>query len=40
MEDVPTFKIDVDREKASALGLSISDINTTLETGMGPGLCE
>jgi multidrug efflux pump len=32
VEDAPQFKIDVDREKASALGLSIADINQTLST--------
>jgi HAE1 family hydrophobic/amphiphilic exporter-1/multidrug efflux pump len=35
MEDVPTFKIDVDHEKASAQGLSIADINNTLTTAWG-----
>jgi multidrug efflux pump len=33
VEDAPQFKLDIDREKASALGLSISDINQTLQTG-------
>jgi multidrug efflux pump len=32
VEDAPQFKVDVDREKASALGLSIADINQTLST--------
>jgi multidrug efflux pump len=32
VEDAPQFKINIDREKASALGLSISDINQTLST--------
>ncbi len=30
LEDTPQFKIDIDQEKAQALGVSISDINTTL----------
>ncbi len=33
VEDAPQFKLDIDREKASALGVSISDINQTLQTG-------
>jgi multidrug efflux pump len=33
VEDAPQFKLDIDREKASALGVSIADINTTLQTG-------
>jgi multidrug efflux pump len=33
VEDAPQFKIDIDREKASALGVSIADINQTLQTG-------
>jgi multidrug efflux pump len=33
VEDAPQFKLDIDREKASALGVSISDINSTLQTG-------
>ncbi len=33
VEDAPQFKLDIDREKASALGLSITDINQTLQTG-------
>jgi multidrug efflux pump len=33
VEDAPQFKLDVDREKASALGVSIADINQTLQTG-------
>ena len=35
LEDVPQFKIDIDHEKASALGVSIADINTTLQTAWG-----
>ncbi|STI84066.1 acriflavin resistance protein B [Escherichia coli] len=30
LEDTPQFKIDIDQEKAQALGVSINDINTTL----------
>lgn len=35
LPDVPQYKIDIDQEKASALGLSLSDINTTLQTAWG-----
>ena len=35
LEDTPQFKLDIDREKASALGLSLSDINTTLSVAWG-----
>ncbi|MCG5240573.1 efflux RND transporter permease subunit [Azospirillum doebereinerae] len=35
LEDNAQFQIDVDREKASALGLSLSDINTTLSAAWG-----
>jgi hydrophobe/amphiphile efflux-1 (HAE1) family protein len=35
LEDVPEFKIDVDYEKATSFGLSISDINRTLQTAWG-----
>lgn len=35
MEDVPQYKIDIDHEKASAFGVSIADINTTLQTAWG-----
>ncbi|RFU49247.1 efflux RND transporter permease subunit [Paraburkholderia sp. DHOC27] len=35
MEDTPQFHIDIDREKASALGLSIADINDTMQTAFG-----
>jgi multidrug efflux pump len=34
-EDAPQLRIDVDKAKASALGLSIADINTTLATAWG-----
>jgi multidrug efflux pump len=32
VEDAPQFKLDIDREKASALGVSVADINQTLST--------
>ncbi len=35
LSDVPQFKIDIDSEKASALGLSLSDINKTLQIAWG-----
>ncbi|MFP5513826.1 MAG: efflux RND transporter permease subunit [Alphaproteobacteria bacterium] len=35
LEDTPQFKLDIDREKASALGLALSDINTTLSAAWG-----
>ncbi|MBJ8384865.1 efflux RND transporter permease AcrB [Citrobacter cronae] len=35
LEDTPQFKIDIDQEKAQALGVSISDINTTLSAAWG-----
>jgi The (Largely Gram-negative Bacterial) Hydrophobe/Amphiphile Efflux-1 (HAE1) Family len=35
LEDTPQFRVNVDREKASALGLSLSDINTTLSAAWG-----
>jgi hydrophobe/amphiphile efflux-1 (HAE1) family protein len=35
LEDAAEFKIEVDQEKASALGLSIADINTTLSSTWG-----
>ncbi len=35
LEDTPQFKVDIDQEKAQALGVSISDINTTLGTAWG-----
>ena len=34
-EDEPQYQIEIDQEKASALGLNISDINTTLSTAWG-----
>ncbi|CCJ78410.1 RND efflux system, inner membrane transporter CmeB [Cronobacter muytjensii 530] len=35
LEDTPQFKIDIDQEKAQALGVSLSDINTTLASAWG-----
>jgi len=35
LEDRPEYKIDVDQEKAAALGLSLSEINATLSTTWG-----
>ena len=35
MEDTAELKIDVDREKASALGVSLADVNTALSANFG-----
>jgi multidrug efflux pump len=35
MEDVPVFRIDIDYEKVKTLGLSVSDVNSTLSTAWG-----
>jgi len=35
LSDEPQYKIDIDHEKASTLGLSIADINQTLQTAWG-----
>ncbi|MEX5412867.1 efflux RND transporter permease subunit [Atlantibacter hermannii] len=35
LEDTPQFKIDVDQDKAQALGVALSDINQTLSTALG-----
>ncbi|MDR2216722.1 MAG: efflux RND transporter permease subunit [Yokenella regensburgei] len=35
LEDTPQFKLDVDQEKAQALGVSISDINQTISAALG-----
>jgi The (Largely Gram-negative Bacterial) Hydrophobe/Amphiphile Efflux-1 (HAE1) Family len=35
LDDEPQYHIDIDREKASALGLTISDINATLSAAFG-----
>jgi multidrug efflux pump len=34
-EDTPQFAINIEQEKASALGVSLADINTTLSTAWG-----
>jgi len=36
VEDAPQVKLEIDREKASALGVSIGDINQTLATSWAP----
>lgn len=35
MEDSPQYKLDIDQEKATALGVDLSDINTTLSSAWG-----
>ncbi len=35
LEDTPQFKLDVDQEKAQALGISLSDIDDTIGTALG-----
>ena len=35
MEDTPQLQLDIDRDKANALGLAFADINTTLSTALG-----
>ncbi|HEY8378318.1 MAG TPA: efflux RND transporter permease subunit, partial [Nannocystis sp.] len=35
LEDTPQYRVEVDREKASALGLSLADINATLQAAWG-----
>jgi hydrophobe/amphiphile efflux-1 (HAE1) family protein len=35
LDDTPQFKIDIDQEKASALGVSLADINNTLAAAWG-----
>lgn len=35
LEDVADLKLDIDQEKASALGVSIMDINSTLQQALG-----
>ncbi|WP_114191575.1 multidrug efflux RND transporter permease subunit AcrB [Edaphovirga cremea] len=35
LEDTPQFKLEIDQEKAQALGVSLSDINTTLGAALG-----
>lgn len=36
-DDVPQYKVDIDNEKASALGLNLAEINQTLQTAWGSG---
>jgi multidrug efflux pump len=35
IEDAPQYQLDIDREKARALGVAVSDINSTLATAWG-----
>jgi hydrophobe/amphiphile efflux-1 (HAE1) family protein len=35
LDDTPIYQIDVDQEKASALGLSLADINSSISTVLG-----
>ncbi|MBA7941849.1 efflux RND transporter permease subunit [Citrobacter sp. RHBSTW-00271] len=35
LEDTPQFKLDVDQEKAQALGISLSDMNETISASLG-----
>ncbi|HEP6273622.1 TPA: efflux RND transporter permease subunit [Burkholderia vietnamiensis] len=35
LEDTPQLQVDIDREKANALGLSVADLNDTLQTAFG-----
>ena len=35
LEDTPQFRVDIDMRKASALGLSIADVNSTLQAAWG-----
>lgn len=35
MEDASQYHLDIDREKANALGITIDDINTTIEGALG-----
>ncbi len=35
MEDTPQLQLDIDRDKASALGVSYADINATLSSALG-----
>ncbi len=35
LEDTPQFKLDVDQEKAQALGVSLSDVNETISSALG-----
>ena len=40
LDDMPEYGLKVDQEKASALGLSLGDINRALEHHLGIDLCE
>jgi multidrug efflux pump len=40
LDDEPQYKIDIDWEKASAFGLPISAINTTLVDRLGFVVCQ
>ena len=35
LDDMPMYQIDIDQEKASALGLSLADINASMSTILG-----
>ena len=35
LEDTPQLQVDIDRDKANALGLSFADINSTISTALG-----
>ena len=35
MEDTPQYKITIDQQKATALGLTVADVNSVLSTGWG-----
>ncbi|WP_241354402.1 efflux RND transporter permease subunit, partial [Escherichia coli] len=35
LEDSPQYQVDIDREKANALGVSFTDINAVLSTALG-----
>jgi multidrug efflux pump len=35
LEDAPQLQVDIDREKAQALGVTFADINSTLSAGLG-----
>ena len=40
MEDVPEYRVDVDWEKAGALGVPITSIHNTISTGLRKRLCQ
>ncbi|MEE7462691.1 hydrophobe/amphiphile efflux-1 family RND transporter [Methylobacterium fujisawaense] len=35
LDDAPQYKLDIDRPKANALGVSIADLNTTIQGALG-----